>query len=201
MTPSVATTSMSFEDYATFDNQSEARYELVDGKLIEMNPPTFGHMLIAKFIEQRLDAEIRRLHLGWLCFREAGIRTGLRKSRLTDVYVLRPEQVSDFLDESAICQTAPLLAVEVVSPDSVTRDYRYKRAEYAALEIPEYWIVDPLESQVAVLVFNEGLYDETVFEGDRPLTSPTFPDLKLTVDNILAAGTLSTESNSEQTDG
>ena len=69
--------------------------------------------------------------------------TGLRKSRLTDVYVLRPEQVSDFLDESAICQTAPLLAVEVVSPDSVTRDYRYKRAEYAALEIPEYWIVDP----------------------------------------------------------
>ena len=201
MTPSVATTSMSFEDYATFDNQSEARYELVDGKLIEMNPPTFGHMLIAKFIEQRLDAEIRRLHLGWLCFREAGIRTGLRKSRLTDVYVLRPEQVSDFLDESAICQTAPLLAVEVVSPDSVTRDYRYKRAEYAALEIPEYWIVDPLESQVAVLVFNEGLYDETVFEGDRPLTSPTFPDLKLTVENILAAGTLSTESNSEQTDG
>ena len=136
MTPSVATTSMSFEDYATFDNQSEARYELVDGKLIEMNPPTFGHMLIAKFIEQRLDAEIRRLHLGWLCFREAGIRTGLRKSRLTDVYVLRPEQVSDFLDESAICQTAPLLAVEVVSPDSVTRDYRYKRAEYAALDIP-----------------------------------------------------------------
>ena len=201
MTPSVATTSMSFEDYATFDNQSEARYELVDGKLIEMNPPTFGHMLIAKFIEQRLDAEIRRLHLGWLCFREAGIRTGLRKSRLTDVYVLRPEQVSDFLDESAICQTAPLLAVEVVSPDSVTRDYRYKRAEYAALEIPEYWIVDPLESQVAVLVFNEGLYDETVFEGDRPLTSPTFPDLKLTIENILAAGTLSTESNSEQTDG
>lgn len=201
MTPSVATTSMSFEDYATFDNQSEARYELVDGKLIEMNPPTFGHMLIAKFIEQRLDAEIRRLHLGWLCFREAGIRTGLRKSRLTDVYVLRPEQVSDFLDESAICQTAPLLAVEVVSPDSVTRDYRYKRAEYAALEIPEDWIVDPLESQVAVLVFNEGLYDETVFEGDRPLTSPTFPDLKLTIENILAAGTLSTESNSEQTDG
>ena len=127
--------------------------------------------------------------------------TGLRKSRLTDVYVLRPEQVSDFLDESAICQTAPLLAVEVVSPDSVTRDYRYKRAEYAALEIPKYWIVDPLESQVAVLVFNEGLYDETVFEGDRPLTSPTFPDLKLTIENILAAGTLSTESNSEQTDG
>ena len=67
--------------------------------------------------------------------------------------------------------------------------------------LPEYWIVDPLESQVAVLIFNEGLYDETVFESDRSLASPTFPDLKLTVENTLTAGTLSTESNLEQTDG
>jgi Uma2 family endonuclease len=80
--------------------------------------------------------------------------------------------------------------IEVVSPDSVARDYRYKRTEYAALEIPEYWIVDPLESKVTVLVFNEGLYDETVFVGDQSLVSPTFPELVLIVEQILAAGNL-----------
>lgn len=190
MTPSTTSALLSFEDYVAYDDGTENRYELVEGELVEMTPPTFRHILIAKFIEQCLDAEIARLGLGWFCFREAGVRTGVSKSRLTDVYVLTPEQVSSLISRAAIAQTPPLLAVEVVSPDSITRDYRYKRTEYAALEIPEYWIVDPLESKVTVLTFNEGLYDEAVFVGDQSLLSPTFPELALTVDQILAAGNL-----------
>lgn len=57
--------------------------------------------------------------------------------------------------------------VEVVSPDSVKRDYRYKRSEYVALEIPEYWIVDPLETKISVLLLEEGLYEETVFTSNQ----------------------------------
>lgn len=189
MTSSIAT-GMSFEEYATYADGAEQRYELVDGVLVEMNPPTFRHMLIAKFIEQCLDAEIQRLGRPWLCFREAGIRTGWRKSRLADLYVVDREQVSDLLDTSAICQTAPILAVEVVSPDSVKRDYRYKRTEYAALEIQEYWIVDPIESRVTILQFNEGLYEETLLTSNQPIASPTFPELNLTVAQVLAAGEL-----------
>ncbi|MEO1348617.1 MAG: Uma2 family endonuclease [Cyanobacteria bacterium J06635_15] len=190
MPPSSTTTLLSFEDYAIYDDGTETRYELVDGALIEIPPPTFRHMLIVKYIERRLDEGIQRLNLDWLCFREAGVRTGLKKSRLTDVYVLTAEQVSEFLDASAICQTAPLLAVEVVSPESITRDYRYKRTEYAALEIPEYWIVDPLESKVTVLEFNEGLYDECLCIDAQPIVSSIFPELTLTVSQILAAGKL-----------
>lgn len=190
MTLSTTKTLLTFEDYIAYDDGTENRYELVEGELVEMTPPTFRHMLIAKFIEQCLDAEIARLGLGWFCFREAGVRTGVSKSRLTDVYVLTPEQVNSLINQAAIAQTPPLLAVEVVSPDSVTRDYRYKRTEYAALEIPEYWIVDPLESKVTVLTFNEGLYDETVFVGDQSLVSSTFRDLSLTVAEILVAGEL-----------
>lgn len=150
-------------------------------------------MLIAKYIERRLDEEIQHLNLDWPCFREAGIRTGLRKSRLTNVYVLTAAQVSEFLDASAICQTAPLLAVEVVSPESITRDYRYKRTEYAALEVPEYWIVDPLESKITVLEFNEGLYEESLFADAQPIVSSIFPELTLAVSQILAAGKLPSE--------
>lgn len=190
MTLGTVSSSMSFEEYASYDDGTEKRYEWVDGVLVAMNPPTFRHMLIAKFIEKQLDSEIQRLKQNWLCFREAGIRTGWRKSRLTDVYVVTHDQVNDVLDVSAICQTAPLLAVEVVSPDSVKRDYRYKRAEYAALEIPEYWIVDPIEQRVTVLLFNEGLYDEAVFTGGQRIESSTFSELSLTVEQVLAAGNL-----------
>jgi Uma2 family endonuclease len=92
------------------------------------------------------------------------------------------------MDQSAVCQTSPLLVVEVVSPDSIKRDYRYKRSECAALEIPEYWIIDPLESKISVLLWDDGLYEELVFTGSHIIASKTFPDLKLTVDQVLAAG-------------
>jgi Uma2 family endonuclease len=39
------------------------------------------------------------------------------------------------------------LVVEIVSPESVQRDYRTKRAEYEAAGIPEYWIVDPMRHE------------------------------------------------------
>jgi len=128
----------SFEEYLTYDDGTDNRYELVDGRLGLMNPPTFRHLLIADFIQDAFKAEIKRLGLPWLCLREAGIRTGWRKSRLPDFYVLELEQVVDQLDRSAVCETPLLLAVEVFSPDSIKQDYRYKRSEYAALEIPEY---------------------------------------------------------------
>ncbi|MBW4461630.1 MAG: Uma2 family endonuclease [Nodosilinea sp. WJT8-NPBG4] len=190
MTPSTVTALLSFEDYVAYDDGTENRYELVDGGLVEMSPPIMEHFLIAKFLEQALDIEIKRLQRPWLCFRESGVRTGLRKSRITDVSVVTLDQAQELKGRSVVFATSPLLAVEVVSPDSITRDYRYKRTEYAALEIPEYWIVDPLESKVTVLTFNEGLYDETVFLGDQPLVSLTFPELSLTVEQILAAGNL-----------
>ncbi|NET66161.1 MAG: Uma2 family endonuclease [Moorea sp. SIO1G6] len=179
-----------FEEYLNYDDGTDNRYELVDGRLEIMNPPTFRHLLIAKFIEQVLEAEINRLGLPWLCFKEAGIRTGWRKSRLSDVYVVTKDQVMALLDHSAVCDTPPLLAVEVVSPDSVKRDYRYKRSEYAALGIIEYWIVDPPKKKVSLLVLEEGLYQETVLTGNQRLTSPTFPELMLTVEQVLTAGNL-----------
>ena len=180
----------SFEEYLAYDDGTDNRYELVDGKLERMNPPTFRHLLISKFIELAFDAEINRLSLPWLCFREAGVRTGWRKSRLPDIYVVTAEQVMEFLDESAVCQSAPILVVEVVSLDSVKRDYRHKRSEYAALEIPEYWIVDPIKSKITILLLEEGLYEEKEFSTTQRIVSATFPEIAFTVEQVLGAGNI-----------
>ena len=176
----------SFEEYINYDDPDN-RYELVDGRLELMNPPTFRHILIAKFVERELDREINRLQLPWLAMREGGIRTGWRKSRIADVYVVEKEQIMDLLDESGVLKTSPLLVVEVVSPESTKRDYRYKRSEYAALGINEYWIVDPIEQQVTILLLDEGLYEETVFTVESSLVSPTFSQIELTPQQIFTA--------------
>ena len=184
MTAIVKENLYSFEEYIQYEENPDNRYELVNGKLELMNPSTFRHILIAKLIERELDKEINRLELPWLVMREGGIRTGWRKSRISDVYIVTKDQIKDSLDESGILSTPPLLVAEIVSPESVKRDYRYKRSEYAALGINEYWIIDPIEQQVTVLSLDEGLYKETIFTNEQELVSLTFTKLKLTPQQI-----------------
>jgi Uma2 family endonuclease len=177
-----------FEQYLAHDDGTDNHYELIDGLLVLMNPPTIEHFLIAKFLEQQLDAEIQRQSLPWLTFRETGVRTGYSKSRLTDLCLVTQAQAKELLGQSAVFQTAPLLIVEVVSPDSIKRDYRYKRSEYAVLAVPEYWVVDPLAAKVTLLRWEDGLYEETVLAGSQSIASPTLPEIPLTVEQIFAAG-------------
>lgn len=184
------TTSLTFEEYLTYDDGTGFHYELVDGRLELMNPPTIQHFLIADFLDTVLKTEIKRLGLPWLCFRETGVRTGRNKSRLTDLCVVKTEQARELMNLSAVFQSPPLLIVEVVSPESVKRDYRYKRSEYAALEVPEYWIVDPLEATISVLLLEEGLYEQTVLSANQQIVSRTFPELAIATEQVFSAGNL-----------
>jgi Uma2 family endonuclease len=104
-----ATRRLTFEEYLTYDDGTENHYELEDGVLVPINPPRVEHFLIAKFLEQKLDAEIQHLSLPWLTFREAGVRTGFSKSRLTDLCIVTKEQTRELLGQSAVFQTSPLL--------------------------------------------------------------------------------------------
>ncbi len=87
----------------------------------------------------------------------------------------------------------PLLVVEVVSPNQEKRDYRYKRSEYAARGIAEYWIVDPLAEplqgriaqKVTVLEWVEGLYEEQVHTGDSQIESSILGNIDLKVERVL----------------
>lgn len=83
-----------------------------------------------------------------------------------------------------------LMNTPTVSDDSVTRDYRYKRSEYAALGVDEYWIVDPKNEQITILLLEEGLYEETVYQLSDTLVSRLFSDLDLTVNQVLVSGNL-----------
>jgi Uma2 family endonuclease len=79
----------------------------------------------------------------------------------------------------------PTLVVEVVSPKQEQRDYRYKRSEYAARQIPEYWIVDPILDKVTVLELVEGWYEEQVYTAEQIIVSPQFGQFNLTAKQVL----------------
>ncbi|MHC5827621.1 MAG: Uma2 family endonuclease, partial [Nostoc sp.] len=68
------------------------------------------------------------------------------------------------------------------------RDYRYKRSEYAARGISEYWIVDADRARITLLILVDGLYEEAVFQGTDIIRSVTLPMLNLTAAQVLTAG-------------
>jgi Uma2 family endonuclease len=81
------------------------------------------------------------------------------------------------------------LAVEVVLPgtEQIERDYTDKAIEYQNTGIPEYWIVDPIEQKITVLVLDKGNYTKTVFTGDEAIASTKFPQLEVTAGEIISA--------------
>ena len=177
-----------FEEYLTYYDGTDTKYELFNGELIPMPPASGIHALIMVFLFKQFDAEIQRLGLNWLVIPNSiGVRTGERKSRIPDLVILSEIQRESIRTmSSAVLQSPPLLAVEIVSEGNPQDDYRYKRSEYAVREIPEYWIVDPIQSKVSVLLLVEGFYELTEFTENQVIVSPTFPELALTVEQILA---------------
>ena len=81
-----------------------------------------------------------------------------------------------------------VLVVEAVSPgqQNEDRDYRYKRSEYAARGISEYWIINPQASKVTVLTLVSGLYEEREYAGSQTIQYQ-FQALDLTAEQVLNA--------------
>jgi Uma2 family endonuclease len=56
---------------------------------------------------------------------------------------------------------APDMAVEIVSPDSIERDYDKKRKKCEEAGVPEYWIIDEIEEVITLLQIGaDGKYHE-----------------------------------------
>ena len=80
------------------------------------------------------------------------------------------------------------LVAEVVSPDDPDRDLRHKRADYAEARTPEYWIVNPIDETVTVLVLAEDSYvDHGVFRRGQRVRSECLPDCSLDVTSVFEA--------------
>jgi Uma2 family endonuclease len=175
------TKTYSFEEYLAYNDDTDNQYELVNGELKIMPPPSGFHALILHFLFKILEQEIEQMQQKWKVMPgTVGVRTGLRKSRLPDLVILSENQCQEIKKmSSAVLESPPLLAIEIVSPGNSDDDYRYKRSEYAVREIPEYWIVDPQKETISVLLLVSGFYEMTEFTGKQEIKSLLFSQLKL----------------------
>ena len=181
------TKTYSFEEYLVYDDGTDNKYELVNGELQLMPTASGLHALILHFIFKILEQEIdKRYQQQWKVMPgTVGVRTATNKSRIPDLVILSEEQCQEIRKMStAVLETPPLLAVEIVSSGNADDDYRYKRSEYAVREIPEYWIIDPETEKISVLLLVSGFYEVAEFTEEQEIKSLLFPELKLTAKQL-----------------
>ncbi len=177
------------DEYLAYDPPTERRYELENGVVIEMPTESDINIQIAMYL---ISVFVQILPIRLL---RRGTEVAVSGSRATvrqpDLMVLTEESYTAVSTMSRSLLTPdmppPALVVEVVSPgkENTNRDYRYKRSEYAARGIAEYWIIDPKQAQVIVLTLVDGLYEEAVYRDEESLVSRSFPGIDLTAKQVL----------------
>lgn len=183
---------LTLDEYLAYDEDTETRYELVDGELVEVPPETDRNNLISIYL---LSEFLKTVPIQLIRHKDTEIVVMGNRSRvrLPDLMILTEELFAAIGGRRATItqdMPSPALVVEVVSPGKANedRDYRYKRSEYAARGILEYWIVDPGNERITVLTLVDGLYEESVFQGSERTRSMVLPSLELTATQILRAG-------------
>jgi Uma2 family endonuclease len=181
---------LSYEEYYAYDDGSDICYELEDGELVARQPESIFnsdvsiHLLFAlgNFIPHHL-----------LACKEIAIAVSGRRAtvRIPDLIILGEEcrAALETTKRGTITHDMPppLVVIEVVSAghENEARDYRFKRSEYAARGIAEYWIVDPVRRLITLLSWVEGFYDEYIYTGDAVIKSGVIPEIEINLSDIL----------------
>ncbi|HLO87551.1 MAG TPA: Uma2 family endonuclease [Nostocaceae cyanobacterium] len=179
----------------------EGIYELVNGEIVKVDAIR-AHKNVARYLVKAFDRESERLGLDYIVDKDIVIRTftsqGEQRGRNPDVSVVSASLWnSNVMTYGAVIEPIQL-AVEVTSTNWED-DYVDKLEEYENLGIKEYWIVDylaiaarsylgnPKLPTIFVYELIEGKYQVKAFTGKDRIISPTFPELNITVEQVINA--------------
>ncbi|GAA2266337.1 hypothetical protein GCM10010145_35760 [Streptomyces ruber] len=155
--------------------------ELIDGSLVFVRPHTACHERAVDFFKWHLQSVAPS---DFEVYREFTIDIDSQNRPEPDVIVVRGDVVGD-PDTTRYPAGAVLLAVEVVSPDSVSRDQQTKPLKYARAGISHYWRVENEKGLAVVHAFEleptTGAYTSVGIFRERMKMDAPFPvDLDLT---------------------
>lgn len=174
-------------DFFKFDTNRMA--ELVDGRLEVLPVPTWLHQLIVEYLFDAMRAHVAAEQLGGkVMMAPLPVRLFENTIREPDLFYVREQH----LPQDVRSYPARIdLAIEIVSEgcDARRRDYEDKRIDYAKAGVPEYWIVDPHNETVTVLVLNGTEYETSpsVAAGDFAI-STLLPGLRIEMQPIWELG-------------
>lgn len=169
---------MTEEEYDRWYDE-ELTGEWVDGEVELMSPVGNRQSQLQVWLTVILGAFVSHHQLGELRGPDFPIRiVRPRRRRIPDLLFVAAQRTS--IIQPTYCDGPPDLALEIVAPESTSRDYRVKYQEYEACGIREYWIVDPQAEIVEAATLDErGVYQRNPFV-DGVIHSTVLPGWYLT---------------------
>jgi Uma2 family endonuclease len=188
------------EFIAWYPENSVLRYELHDGVIIEVPPPTGKHESVVGFLAAQITFQFLQMGFPYRIPKTAFVKTPGNKSAYSpDILVQNHANIANepLWDEQSTLSLPPSvpLVVEVVSRNWQD-DYHKKFADYETMGIPEYWIADyaalggrkfignPKVPTIFVCELIDGEYQMSPFRGSDQIVSPTFLQLNLTAQQV-----------------
>jgi Uma2 family endonuclease len=172
------------EQYLKLTDQTNQLIEFTDGYLEGLSMPTRSHQRMLAWLYQLFVAFLRP-HGGEVLF--APLRLQIRPGKQREPGLLLVLDEQDPRNQDQFWLGADLV-VEIVSADNPERDTVEKVADYAEAHIPEYWIVNPLDETITVLVLaGESYATHGVFRRGGSADSRLLPGFAVLVDSVFDA--------------
>jgi Uma2 family endonuclease len=144
ISPAAATT---FEEFCLLVPEGQ-KADLIDGVIYMASPDNTGANLLNLWLCGLMDLFVAERDLGSVVISRVAFRLGPTQSPEPDIAFVRKDRLR--LIQPGYVDGPPDLAVEIVSPDSVERDYVQKLGLYRRAGVGEYWIVDPILQKLTV---------------------------------------------------
>ena len=161
------------------------RRELVDGDFYVVPSPNVWHQRISKKLGFILSDFVDRNRLGEVLFAPLDVVLSDEDVVQPDILFISNER-RGIITEANI-SGAPDLVVEVLLPSTADRDRQLKLRLYSRFGVSEYWIVDPDERSVQVMVLGDPGETSAVTHSSGSVSSPLIPGLNLALEEIFAS--------------
>ncbi len=159
------------------------RHELLDGVHVVTPSPTLLHQAILREIEHCLVTALAGADGLQVFWSPADIVLGPRTLVQPDLFVVRhqPGRPPRTWEDVGV----PVLAIEVLSPGTATRDRGAKRRAYQHAGVAEYWIVD-MDARLVERWRPDDDRPEVISETLRWHPEPTAPPLDIDLQALFA---------------
>jgi Uma2 family endonuclease len=148
MTTITRTGAVTFDEFCFLVKDGQ-KADLIDGVIYMASPENTDANDLFLWLARLLGDFVDLKDLGKVYGSRVAFRLAERQSPEPDLAVVLKEHLH--LVRRGYVDGPPDLAVEVVSPESIDRDYEQKRKQYQDAGVLEYWVVDELEQKVTLL--------------------------------------------------
>lgn len=182
--------SYTYADYIKW--KFEERVELFKGRILKMGAPNTKHQQVSRELG-RIISNFLHKQKCQVFIAPFDVRLPVKNRKKDDEIktVVQPD-LCVICDESKIdtrgCCGAPDLVIEILSPGNNNKEVRLKHELYEEAGVKEYWLVYPIEENIAVFLLNDkGKYNGAkIYAGTETIKCTAVPGLTINAWAIFA---------------